>query len=424
MVKRARPPSTVKVRNGCPTAASTTASQTQMLVATTTPSQAPSRSELCLRAIERPPGYGEPPSFCRSSVSTKATRVSASNGFVTKRSAPRATACPPTSIAPALLTPDIATIFTAGHSRRSRPIVCSPPCPGMKMSTITTSAARRSYARTPASPSAACRTSCPACSRCFVRDCLSVTSSSMIRTRAIGLVPRFALISPRWGSTRRASSQSLSHATREIHCGRGRAVAVFRLGKLLRHHRFFGGGVDRSAVRRGRVRGRGARHESPVARSLRHTDDRAFLRGAARLGDPQCALANDGRPGARAHPLWRRRGGVHGGGHPARVATKGVRPRARGLVVARRISVRRLRRLVDGGVLHRRRSALVPFRHLGDRAVPVVHRHSQCVGCGHVRRRPEIGGTGRAHDPPVAASERTAPRGAVSDLLRYDSQVG
>src|SRR5205814_9349930 len=37
----------------------------------------------------------------------------------------------------------IATIFTAGHSRRNRPIVCSPPCPGMKMSTITTSAARR-----------------------------------------------------------------------------------------------------------------------------------------------------------------------------------------------------------------------------------------------------------------------------------------
>src|SRR2546427_7887628 len=55
MVKSARPPSTVKVRNGCPTAASTTASQTQMLVATTTPSQAPSRSESCLRAIERPP---------------------------------------------------------------------------------------------------------------------------------------------------------------------------------------------------------------------------------------------------------------------------------------------------------------------------------------------------------------------------------
>src|SRR5213592_701721 len=185
MVKRARPPSTVKVRNGCPTAASTTASQTQMLVATTTPSHAPSRSESCLSAIERPPGYGEPPSFCRSSVSTRATRVSASNGFVTKRSAPRATACPPTSIAPALLTPDIATIFTAGHSRRSRPIVWSPPCPGMKMSTITTSAACRSYARTPASPSAACRTSWPACSRCFVRAWRSMTSSSMIRSRAM-----------------------------------------------------------------------------------------------------------------------------------------------------------------------------------------------------------------------------------------------
>src|SRR2546422_870148 len=133
----------------------------------------------------RPPGDGEPPSFCRSSVSTRATRVAASNGFVTKRSAPRATACPPTSIAPALLTPDIATIFTAGHSRRSRPIVCSPPCPGMKMSTITTSAACRSYARIPASPSAACRTSWPACSRCFVRAWRSVTSSSMISRRAM-----------------------------------------------------------------------------------------------------------------------------------------------------------------------------------------------------------------------------------------------
>src|SRR2546429_869207 len=157
MVKSARPPSTVKVRNGCPTAASTTASQTQMLVATTTPSWAPSRSESCT-----PPW--------------------------TKRSAPRATACPPTSIAPALLTPDIATIFTAGHSRRSRPIVCSPPCPGMKMSTITTSAACRSYARIPASPSAACRTSWPACSRCFVRAWRSVTSSSMIRSRAMSPV--------------------------------------------------------------------------------------------------------------------------------------------------------------------------------------------------------------------------------------------
>src|SRR2546427_3076919 len=136
----------------------------------------------------RPPGYGEPPSFPPSSVSTSATSVAASNGFVTKRSAPRATACPPTSIAPALFTPDIATIFTAGHSRRSRPIVCNPPCPGMKMSTITTSAACRSYARIPASPSAACRTSWPACSRCFVRAWRSVTSSSMIRSRAMSPV--------------------------------------------------------------------------------------------------------------------------------------------------------------------------------------------------------------------------------------------
>src|SRR2546426_1775940 len=91
-------------------------------------------------------------------------------------------------MAPALLTPDIATIFTAGHSRRSRPIVCSPPCPGMKMSTITTSAACRSYALIPASPSAACRTSWPACSRCFVRAWRSVTSSSMIRSRAMSPV--------------------------------------------------------------------------------------------------------------------------------------------------------------------------------------------------------------------------------------------
>src|SRR5438552_4970841 len=42
------PPNTVKVRNGSPATASTTASQTQMLVATTSPSLAPSRSESCL----------------------------------------------------------------------------------------------------------------------------------------------------------------------------------------------------------------------------------------------------------------------------------------------------------------------------------------------------------------------------------------
>src|SRR5207253_7901565 len=42
------PPNTVKVRNGSPTTASTTASQTQMLVATASPSLAPSRRESCL----------------------------------------------------------------------------------------------------------------------------------------------------------------------------------------------------------------------------------------------------------------------------------------------------------------------------------------------------------------------------------------
>src|ERR1051325_7719647 len=42
------PPNTLKVRNGSPATASTTASQTQILVATTSPSLAPSRSELCL----------------------------------------------------------------------------------------------------------------------------------------------------------------------------------------------------------------------------------------------------------------------------------------------------------------------------------------------------------------------------------------
>src|SRR5438094_4143744 len=42
------PPSTLKVRNGSPATASTTASQAQILVATTSPSLAPSRSELCL----------------------------------------------------------------------------------------------------------------------------------------------------------------------------------------------------------------------------------------------------------------------------------------------------------------------------------------------------------------------------------------
>src|SRR5204863_1910005 len=42
------PPNTVKVRNGSPATASTTASQIQMLVATTSPSLAPSRRESCL----------------------------------------------------------------------------------------------------------------------------------------------------------------------------------------------------------------------------------------------------------------------------------------------------------------------------------------------------------------------------------------
>src|SRR6266571_5488459 len=45
------PPSTVNVRNGWPTTASTTASQIQMLVATMKPSRAPSRSESCLTGI-------------------------------------------------------------------------------------------------------------------------------------------------------------------------------------------------------------------------------------------------------------------------------------------------------------------------------------------------------------------------------------
>src|SRR5256885_17273639 len=50
------PPSTLKVRNGSPTTASTTASQTQILVATTSPSLAPSRSELCLPISPPRPG--------------------------------------------------------------------------------------------------------------------------------------------------------------------------------------------------------------------------------------------------------------------------------------------------------------------------------------------------------------------------------
>src|SRR2546430_11530760 len=50
------PPSTLKVRNGSPATASTTASQTQILVATTSPSLTPSRSELCLAIL--PPRTG------------------------------------------------------------------------------------------------------------------------------------------------------------------------------------------------------------------------------------------------------------------------------------------------------------------------------------------------------------------------------
>src|SRR5205807_6523609 len=50
------PPNTVKVRNGSPATASTTASQTQMLVATTSPSLAPPRSESCWPISPPPPG--------------------------------------------------------------------------------------------------------------------------------------------------------------------------------------------------------------------------------------------------------------------------------------------------------------------------------------------------------------------------------
>src|SRR2546426_8660406 len=50
------PPSTLKVRNGSPATASTAASQTQILVATTSPSLAPSRSELCLPISPPRPG--------------------------------------------------------------------------------------------------------------------------------------------------------------------------------------------------------------------------------------------------------------------------------------------------------------------------------------------------------------------------------
>src|SRR2546422_7202598 len=221
----------------------------------------------------RPPGDGEPPSFCRSSVSTRATRVAASNGFVTKRSAPRATACPPTSIAPALLTPDIATIFTAGHSRRSRPIVCSPPCPGMKMSTITTSAACRSYARIPASPSAACRTSWPACSRCFVRAWRRVTSSSMISRRAM---------SP--DSSLRQQPLGKVHTLLEL------AEPVLHVVERLREARDVGlGGILSGALFR--ASDEPSRHN---VRGRDHNDDERGADGPARNhphGPPPCAPA-------------------------------------------------------------------------------------------------------------------------------------
>src|SRR2546425_6209487 len=129
------------------------------------------------------------PFFPPRGVATSPPRVSASNGLARTRSAPSATACPATSSDAVLGAPDIATIFTAGDWRRSWSMVCSPPWPGMKMSTITTSAARCWCARIPASPSPACRTSWPARSRYFARVCRSDTSSSMIRTRAMSPPP-------------------------------------------------------------------------------------------------------------------------------------------------------------------------------------------------------------------------------------------
>src|SRR6266545_165581 len=50
MVKVATPPSTVNVRHGSPATRSTIAIHSQMLVATMSPSRAPSCSELCVRS--------------------------------------------------------------------------------------------------------------------------------------------------------------------------------------------------------------------------------------------------------------------------------------------------------------------------------------------------------------------------------------
>src|SRR5437764_9668678 len=94
-------------------------------------------------------------------------------------------------------------------------------------------------------------------------------------------------------------------------------VAVQRLGKLLRDHRLLRRGADGSAIRGGRPRRRGAL-DRPGGGRLRHAHGHPLLRRAARVGDPERAVARGlerraraGRRGCGGHR-------VHGGRHKAR----------------------------------------------------------------------------------------------------------
>src|SRR5437879_860241 len=160
-------------------------------------------------------------------------------------------------------------------------MVCSPPCPGMKMSTITTSAACRLYARTPASPSAACRTSWPACSRCFVRAWRSVTSSSMIRSRAMSLV--------RWAQAL-GDSFLRQQSLREVHALLELAEPALHVVERLREAGDVGlGGSPPGALVRA--------SDQPSHHDLRacdHADDERGADGPAwnhPHGPPPCATA-------------------------------------------------------------------------------------------------------------------------------------
>src|SRR5437763_1320159 len=175
-------------------------------------------------------------------------------------------------------------------------------------------------------------------------------------------------------------------------------VAVQRLGKLLRDHRLLRRGADGFAIRGGRPRRRGAL-DRPGGGRLRHAHGHPLLRRAARVGDPERAVARGlagraraGRRGCGGHR-------VHGGRHPAGAEADEVRAGAGRLAVALRLSARRLCDAAGGGARAVARSPPLALGHWRDGVVPAVHRHSQRLGCRHLHR----------HAAAAARRERAGP---------------